>query len=78
MRGTGTYGQIIILNNTDVTLVTYFESEGSTELIFGNGPDAHRPGLLADIREDEANWDNEDASAGDQDVLFDNDWIQDL
>jgi len=78
MHDTGSYGQIIVLNNTDVTPVMHFDAEDSTELIFGNGPNAHRAGLLADIREDEADWDNEDGSEEEQNTLFSRDWSRDI
>lgn len=51
MVDTGGYGQLIILNNTDVTPTTRFNREDATELIFGTNEDADRPGLLVDLRE---------------------------
>jgi seryl-tRNA synthetase len=51
MVDTGQYGQIIILNNTDVTPTTHFDGEDTTELIFGEHEAADRLGLLIDIKE---------------------------
>ncbi len=52
MADTGNHGQLIILNNTDVTPSTHFDDENATELIFGEHDESDRPGLLIDIRED--------------------------
>lgn len=52
MHDAGQYGQIIILNNTDVTPTTRFDTAEASELIFGSMQDAQRPGLLHDIREE--------------------------
>lgn len=52
MVDTGEYGQLIILNNTDVTPTTRYDREGSTELIFGEHKEADRTGLLLELRED--------------------------
>lgn len=52
MVDTGEYGQLIILNNTDVTPTTRYDREGSTELIFGEHKEAYRTGLLLELRED--------------------------
>ncbi|WP_426704993.1 AAA family ATPase [Corynebacterium auriscanis] len=68
MRDAGQYGQIIVLNNTDVTPTTNFDYDDSTELIFGDGPEAHRPGLLRDLREENA--DELDSQSEGQGVLF--------
>lgn len=46
MKKAGTYGQIIVLNNTDMTPNIPFDGSNSSELIFGRGPQASRPGLL--------------------------------
>ncbi|MGL5406624.1 MAG: hypothetical protein ACRDAX_07575 [Propionibacteriaceae bacterium] len=51
MVDTGEYGQLIILNNTDVTPTTRYDREDSTELVFGEHEEANRPGLLLDLRE---------------------------
>ena len=51
MVDTGEYGQLIILNNTDVTPTTRYNREDSTELVFGEHEEANRPGLLNDLRE---------------------------
>ncbi|MDP9801507.1 seryl-tRNA synthetase [Arcanobacterium wilhelmae] len=55
MVDTGKYGQLIILNNTDVTPTTRFNSEDTTELVFGEHDEADRPGLLIDMREGDEN-----------------------
>lgn len=54
MVDTGGHGQLIILNNTDVTPITRFDREDATELVFGTNEDADRPGLLTDLREGDA------------------------
>lgn len=51
MVDTGEFGQLIILNNTDVTPTTDFGSIDSTELVFGEHDEADRSGLLVDLRE---------------------------
>lgn len=53
MADTGEHGQLIILNNTDVTPTTRFDREDATELVFGTNENADRPGLLVDLREGE-------------------------
>lgn len=58
MHQAGDYGQIIILNNTDVTPTSYFVYENSTELVFGEHSDADRQGLLNDPREENADDDS--------------------
>lgn len=55
MVDTGELGQLIILNNTDVTPTTHFDREDATELVFGEHEDANRSGLLVDLREGESN-----------------------
>ncbi|WP_341740431.1 hypothetical protein [Trueperella pyogenes] len=55
MVDTGKHGQLIILNNTDVTPTTHFDGENTTELIFGEHEEASRAGLLIDLREAEGN-----------------------
>ena len=51
MIDTDDQGQLIILNNTDVTPPSDFDGAGAMELIFGDGDEADQPGLLHDIRE---------------------------
>lgn len=54
MVDSGEHGQLIILNNTDVTPTTRFDREDATELVFGTNVDADRLGLLIDLREGDA------------------------
>lgn len=46
----GVHGQLIVLNNTDVTPTTNFNSVDSTELVFGPHERADRPGLLISLQ----------------------------
>ncbi|QPK94467.1 AAA family ATPase [Actinomyces sp. zg-332] len=59
MVNSGDYGQLIVLNNTDVTPTTHFDRDDATELVFGINDEADRPGLLVDLREDEGEQDLE-------------------
>ena len=59
MVDSGDYGQLIVLNNTDVTPTTHFDRDDATELVFGTNDEADRPGLLVDLREDEGEQDLE-------------------
>lgn len=52
MDDTGEYGQLIILNNTDVTPTTRYDREDSTELVFGEHKEAVRAGLLLYLRKE--------------------------
>ncbi|MDD7465126.1 MAG: hypothetical protein PUK59_02665 [Actinomycetaceae bacterium] len=62
MIDTADQGQLIILNNTDVTPPSDFDGAGAMELVFGDGDDADQPGLLHDIREQVADETNEQGS----------------
>lgn len=53
MVDTGEHGQLIILNNTDVTPTTHFGGDDTTELVFGEHEKAYRRGLLNDLCEGE-------------------------
>lgn len=51
MVDSGKHGQLIILNNTDVTPTTNFNGVDSTELVFGSHKKADRPGLLLALQD---------------------------
>lgn len=67
MVDSGEFGQLIILNNTDMTPTTRFDGEDATELVFGEHEAADRPGLLIDLREGEI----DGASTAEQRSLLD-------